>query len=48
MSKPKLLDRVRAVARMRHLSLGTETAYSDWSKRLILFQKKRPERDGNG
>ncbi|HEV7889462.1 MAG TPA: integron integrase [Pyrinomonadaceae bacterium] len=41
MSKPKLLDRVHAVARMRHLSLGTERAYSDWIKRFILFHKKR-------
>jgi len=41
MSKPKLLDCVHAVARMRHLSLGTERAYSDWIKRFILFHKKR-------
>lgn len=41
MSKPKLLDRVHAVARMHHLSLGTERAYSDWIKRFILFHKKR-------
>jgi integron integrase len=47
MSKPKLLDRVHAVARMRHLSLGTERAYSDWIKRFILFHKKRhPEEMG--
>ena len=31
MHKPKLLDRVRAVARVRHLSLRTEQAYSDWN-----------------
>jgi integron integrase len=41
MSKPKLLDCVHAVARMRHLSLGTERAYSDRIKRFILFHKKR-------
>jgi integron integrase len=41
MEKPKLLDRVRAVARMRHLSLRTEQAYSDWVKRFILFHRKR-------
>ena len=41
MQKPKLLDRVRAVARLRHLSLRTEQAYSDWIKRFILFHKKR-------
>jgi integron integrase len=39
--KPKLLDRVRAVARVRHLSIRTEQAYSDWIRRFILFHKKR-------
>ena len=47
MIKPKLLDRVHAVARVRHLSLGTERAYSDWIRRFILFHKKRhPEEMG--
>jgi hypothetical protein len=41
MHKPKLLDRVRAVARVRHLSLRTEQAYSDWIRRFILFHRKR-------
>src|SRR5215218_7386831 len=41
MEKPKLFERVRAVARVRHLSLRTEQAYSDWIKRFILFHKKR-------
>ena len=41
MDKPKLLDHVRAVARMRHLSLRTEQAYSDWIRRFILFHDKR-------
>ena len=40
-SKPKLLDEVRAVARMRHLSLRTEQAYMNWIRRFILFHKKR-------
>jgi integron integrase len=39
--KPKLLDRVRAVARVRHLSIRTEQAYTDWIRRFILFHKKR-------
>ena len=39
--KPKLLDHVRAVARVRHLSLRTEQAYSDWIRRFILFHRKR-------
>ena len=40
-SKPKLLDQVRAVARMRHLSIRTEEAYANWIRRFILFHKKR-------
>jgi integron integrase len=40
-SKPKLLDEVRAVARMRHLSLRTEQAYVSWIRRYILFHHKR-------
>jgi integron integrase len=47
MEKPKLFDRVRAVARVRHLSLRTEQAYSDWIRRYILFHRKRhPEEMG--
>ncbi|HEX8190437.1 MAG TPA: phage integrase N-terminal SAM-like domain-containing protein [Pyrinomonadaceae bacterium] len=47
MNKPKLLDRVHSVARLRHLSRGTERAYSDWIRRLILFHRKRhPEQMG--
>ena len=47
MEKPKLLDRVRAVARVRHLSLRTEQAYSDWIKCFIPFHRKRhPEEMG--
>lgn len=48
MQKPRLLDRVRAVARLRHLSLRTEQAYSDWIRRFILFHRKRhPEEMGS-
>jgi integron integrase len=39
--KPKLLDRVHSVARLRHLSLSTERTYSDWIRRFILFHRKR-------
>jgi site-specific recombinase XerD len=47
MHKPKLLDRVRAFARVRHLSLRTEQAYSDWIRRFILYhQKRHPEQMG--
>ncbi|MBX9627414.1 MAG: integron integrase [Gemmataceae bacterium] len=38
---PKLLDRLRAACRVRHLSPRTEDAYHDWSKRFILFHGKR-------
>src|SRR5918997_1331652 len=38
---PKPLDRVRSVARLRHLSISTERTYSDWIRRYILFHKKR-------
>lgn len=41
MNKPKLLEQVRSVARLRHLSLRTEEAYSDWIRRFILFHHKR-------
>jgi site-specific recombinase XerD len=39
--KPKLLDSVRAVARVRHLSLRTEEAYVARIRQFILFHNKR-------
>jgi integrase-like protein len=39
--EPKLLDRVREAARVRHLSLRTERAYAQWVRRYILFHGKR-------
>ncbi len=39
--KVKLLDQVRAVARMRHLSHRTEDTYHNFIKRYILFHEKR-------
>jgi len=45
--KPKLLDQVRAVLRLKHYSLRTEQSYVDWIKRFILFHNKRhPEAMG--
>ena len=41
MDKPKMLDRVRAVARARHLSHKTEDVYHNFIKRFILFHNKR-------
>lgn len=43
--KPRLLDEVCAVARMRHLSLRTEQAYIQWIRRFIFFHHKRHPRE---
>jgi site-specific recombinase XerD len=40
-NKPKLLDQVRNVIRIKHYSIRTEKAYVDWIKRFILFHGKR-------
>ncbi len=39
--KPKLLDQVRQILRLRHYSLRTEEAYVAWIRRYILFHGKR-------
>ena len=43
--KPKLLDQVRDTIRLKHYSLRTEQAYTDWIRRFILFHNKRHPRD---
>ena len=43
--KPKLLDQVRQLMRLRHYSLRTEEAYVGWIRRYILFHGKRHPRD---
>jgi integron integrase len=43
--KPKLLDQVRDAIRLRHYSIRTEQAYTDWIKRFILFHGKRHPRE---
>jgi len=40
-AKPRLLDRVRAAARLRHYSRRTEAAYVAWIRRCIFFHGKR-------
>jgi integron integrase len=40
-NKPKLLDRVREVLRVRRYSIRTEQAYLEWIRRFILFHRKR-------
>lgn len=43
--KPRLLDEVRMVMRLRHMSIRTEEAYVQWIKRFILFHQKRHPRE---
>ena len=45
--KPKLLDQVRQLMRVRHYSLRTEEAYVGWIRRYILFHGKRHPRELN-
>jgi integron integrase len=40
-ARPRLLDRVRAAARLRHYSRRTEAAYVAWIRRYIFFHGKR-------
>lgn len=43
--KTKLLDQMRDVLRLKHMSLRTEEAYVTWVKRFILFHHKRHPTD---
>ncbi len=46
-SRPKLLDQVRHIIRMRHYSRRTEATYAHWIRRFIVFhQKKHPSTMG--
>src|SRR4030095_10268663 len=45
--EPKLLDRVREAARVRHMSLRTEKTYVQWIRRYILFSWQAASR-GDG
>jgi site-specific recombinase XerD len=44
-SKIKLLDQMRHVLRLKHMSIRTEKAYVQWAKRFILFHHKRHPAD---
>ena len=44
-SKPRLLDEVRELIRIRHYSIRTEEAYLQWMRRFILFHGKRHPRE---
>ncbi len=45
MERPKLLDQVREVIRLRHYSIRTEEAYVNVARRFILFHGKRHPRE---
>ncbi len=38
---PRLLNQVRDKIRLKHYSIRTEQAYTDWVRRFILFHQKR-------
>ena len=44
-TEPRLLDRVRAAVRLRHLSRRTEKSYVAWVRRFVLFHGKRHPAD---
>jgi hypothetical protein len=39
--KGKLLDQMRQVLRLKHMSIRTEESYVNWVKRFILFHHKQ-------
>src|SRR5215210_9389169 len=41
MAKPRLMEEVRSVARLKHFSLKTEKSYAYYIRQFILFHKKR-------
>jgi integron integrase len=43
--KTKLLDQMRLVLRLKHLSIRTGHAYINWAKRFIVFHDKRHPKD---
>ncbi len=43
--KPKLLDRVRELMRLKHYSLRTEKTYGEWIRRYILYHGRRHPRE---
>jgi integron integrase len=42
---PRLLDQLRDKIRLKHYSIRTEQAYTEWAKRFVLFHKKRHPRE---
>ena len=39
--KPKLLEQVRQIIRVKHYSMRTEESYISWIKRFIFYHNKR-------
>ena len=39
--KVPLLDQMRHIIRLKHMSYRTEQAYTSWVRRFILFHHKR-------
>lgn len=48
LKKPKILDQVRTVLRVKHYSYRTEQNYIHWIKRYIYFHNKTHPKDLNG
>jgi site-specific recombinase XerD len=44
-AKPRLLDQVRDVIRCKHYSIRTESTYTEWIRRYILFHDKQHPKD---
>ena len=44
-AKPRLLQQLRDVLRLKHYSIRTEQAYLDWIHHYILFHGKRHPKD---
>ncbi len=43
--RPRLLDQLRDRIRLKHYSIRTEEAYSEWVRRFVIFNGKRHPRD---
>lgn len=39
--KPRLLDQMRDVIRVKHYAIRTERVYCEWVKRFLLFHRYR-------
>jgi integron integrase len=48
LKKPKLLDQVRSVLRVKHYSYRTEQSYIHWIKKYIYFNNKTHPKDLDG